>query len=196
MSATQTLVSYFSVGSFSGSVHCNRIKMYVYCSLECLQTDPHFSGFSFGSYLFFLASLTAQGLSLQGMQPWTTTCSQVFFDVISNFLFFNFGGDLPLMDFNLWWSFPSDGVILHTASALHSGGGFLLLLLLCSPCPLWWSDGYWHRPVHTATQLNRLSTDLLATDSRVRSPLTTILVCLLLLLSSEKKKSWLCSDWL
>mmetsp|Transcript_43738 Transcript_43738/g.75654 ORF Transcript_43738/g.75654 Transcript_43738/m.75654 type:complete len:80 (+) Transcript_43738:90-329(+) len=55
MSATQTLVSYFSVGSFSGSVHCNRIKMYVYCSLECLQTDPHFSGFSFGSYLFFLA---------------------------------------------------------------------------------------------------------------------------------------------
>ena len=106
-------------------------------------------------------------------------------------LFFNFGGDLPLMDFNLWWSFPSGGAILHTASAYTVVEVFLLLLLLCSPCPLWWSVGYWHRPVHTATQLNRLSTDLLATDSRVRSPLTTILVCLLLLLSSEKKKLWL-----
>ena len=41
-------------------------------------------------------------------------------------LFFNFGGDLPLMDFNFWWSFPSGGVILHAASALHSGGGFSL----------------------------------------------------------------------
>jgi len=196
MSATQTLVSYFSVGSFSGSVHCNRIKMYVYCSLECLQTDPHFSGFSFGSYLFFLASLTAQGLSLQGMQPWTTTCSQVFFDVISNFAVFQlwwrsaFNGLQLMVELSFWWSYSSHSF------GLHSGGGFLLLLLLCSPCPLWWSDGYWHRPVHTATQLNRLSTDLLATSPRVRSPLTTILVCLLLLLSSEKKKSWLCSDWL
>jgi hypothetical protein len=61
------------------------------------------------------------------------------------------------------------------------GATSMLIILRC----------LWHCLVHTATQLNRLSTDLLATDSRVRSPLTTILVCLLLLLSSEKKKLWL-----
>jgi len=135
-----------------------------------LQTDPDFSDFSFGSYLFFLASLTAQGLSLQGMQPWTTTCSQVFFDVISNFAIFQlwwrsaFNGLQLMVELSFWWSYSSHSF------GLHSGG----LLLLCSPCPLWWSVGYWHRPVHTATQLNRLSTDLLATSPRVRSPLTTI----------------------
>ena len=74
-------------------------------------------------------SLTAQGLSLQEMQPWTTTCSQVFFDVINNLLFFNFGGAFLLVELSVWWSYSS-----------HSFGftqwwrfRFLLLLLLCSP---------------------------------------------------------------
>ena len=138
MSAIQTLVSYFSFENFSGSVSKRADEAIVYYSLGCLQTDPDFSDFSFGSYLFFLASWTAQGLSLQEMQPWTTTCSQVFFDVINNLLFFNFGGDLPLMDFNLWWSFPSGGVILHTASALPSGGDFISLnTAAVLTCPLW-----------------------------------------------------------
>jgi len=94
--------------------------------LECLQTDPDFSDFSFGSYLFFLASLTAQGLSLQGMQPWTTTCSQVFFDVISNFAIFQlwwrsaFNGLQLMVELSFWWSYSSHSF------GLHSGGGFSL----------------------------------------------------------------------
>lgn len=111
-------------------------------------------------------------------------------------LFFNFGGDLPLMDFNLWWSFPSGGAILHTASAYTVVEVFLLLLLLCSPCPLWWSVGYWHRPVHTATQLNRLSTDLLATSPRVRSPLTTIFGLSSTSSIFREEEVKLSSDWL
>ena len=97
-------------------------------------------------FIFTPGSLTAQGLSLQEMQLWTTTCSQVFFDVINNLLFFNFGGDLLLVGFQhlveiyfggvlllvelwLWWSSSS-----HSFSFCPVVGiSFLLLLLLCSP---------------------------------------------------------------
>jgi len=83
--------------------------------------------------------------------------------VISNLLYFNFGGDLLLMEFNFWWSFPSGGVLLHTASALPSGGDFFSLTTAAVlTCPLWWSvvcGIVWF----TQLQLNRLSTDLLAT---------------------------------
>mmetsp|Transcript_19833 Transcript_19833/g.44126 ORF Transcript_19833/g.44126 Transcript_19833/m.44126 type:complete len:82 (+) Transcript_19833:122-367(+) len=54
-------------------------------------------------------------------------------------LYFNFGGDLLLMEFNFWWSFPFGGV-LHTASALPSGGDFFSLTTAAVlTCPLWWS---------------------------------------------------------
>ena len=94
---------------------------------------------------FSWQSLTAQGLSFAGNEPWTTTCSQVApldsLMVINNLLYFNFGGAFFLME------------ILHTASALHSGGCFLLLLLLCSPCPLWWSVAcgiVWFTQLHSS----------------------------------------------
>ena len=81
---------------------------------------------------------------LQEMQPWSTTCSQVApldsLMVISNLLFFNFGGDLLVMEFNFWWSFPSGGVLLHTALALPSGRDFVSLTTAAVlTCPLWWS---------------------------------------------------------
>ena len=50
-----------------------------------VETNP---SFILALIYFSWHSLTAQGLSLQEMQPWTTTCSQVFFDVISNFAIF------------------------------------------------------------------------------------------------------------
>ena len=69
-----------------------------------------------------------------------------------------------LVEIYLWWSFPSGGVILHTASALHSGGGFSLTTVAVLTLSAVVERCVWHRPVHTATQLNRLSsTDLLAT---------------------------------
>jgi len=55
MSATRTLVSYFSFENFSGSVSKRAKAAIVYFSLRFLQTDPDFSDVSFGSYLFFLA---------------------------------------------------------------------------------------------------------------------------------------------
>ena len=84
-----------------------------------------------------------------------------FFDgyiqqLIKYLLYFNFGGDLPLMELNFWWSFTSGGVLLHTASALPSGGDFFSLTTAAVlTCPLWWSVVYWHRPVHTAMQLSK-----------------------------------------
>ena len=76
-------------------------------------------------FLFLLlASLTAQGLSFAGG-------SFGFFDGNSATCHFS-----TLVELSFWWSFPSGGVILlHTASALHSGGGFSLTtaVLLCSP---------------------------------------------------------------
>jgi len=121
--------------------------------------------------ILLLTSLTAQGLLLQRMQPWSSTCSQVapgngIFDGDIHSTFFNFGGAMLTSGGgsssgggSLWWSSFFTQLRLRPVVEV-----FLLLLLLCSPCPLWWSVGYWHRPVHTATQLNRLSTDLLATS--------------------------------
>ena len=53
MSAIQTLVSYFSFKAFL-DLQTRMIKLCLLL-LGCLQTDPDFSDFSFGSYLFFLA---------------------------------------------------------------------------------------------------------------------------------------------
>ncbi len=56
MSAIQTLVSYISaLNFFFGSVNKRADEAIVCFSLRFLQTDPDFSDFSFGSYLFFLA---------------------------------------------------------------------------------------------------------------------------------------------
>ena len=61
-------------------------------------------------YFYSWQSLTAQGLSMQEMQPWTTTCSQVFFDVINNLLFFQlwwrsaFNGLQLMVELSFWWS--------------------------------------------------------------------------------------------
>ena len=110
--------------------------------------------------------------------------------------------------FQLWWRSTFNGVQLLVelsfwwSSSSHSFGfaqwwRFLFsYYCCCAHLSAVVERCLWHRLVHTATQPNRLSTDLLATSPRVRSPLTTILVCLLLLLSSEKKKSQLSSDWL
>mmetsp|Transcript_27166 Transcript_27166/g.47256 ORF Transcript_27166/g.47256 Transcript_27166/m.47256 type:complete len:89 (-) Transcript_27166:1103-1369(-) len=60
------------------------------------------------------------------MQPWTTTCSQVFFDVISNFAIFQlwwrsaFNGLQLMVELSFWWSYSSHSF------GLHSGGGFSL----------------------------------------------------------------------
>mgnify|MGYP007055447566 CR=1 FL=1 len=81
----------------------------------------------------------------------------------TTYCFFNFGGDLPLMDFNLWWSFPSGGVILHTASALHSGGGFSLTTAAVLTLSAVVERCLWHRPVHTAMQLSKQVSYLLCT---------------------------------
>ena len=64
-------------------------------------------------YFYSWHSLTAHGLSMQEMQPWTTTCSQVFFDVISNFAIFQlwwrstFDGLQLLVELSFWWSYSS-----------------------------------------------------------------------------------------
>mmetsp|Transcript_19837 Transcript_19837/g.44134 ORF Transcript_19837/g.44134 Transcript_19837/m.44134 type:complete len:149 (+) Transcript_19837:45-491(+) len=59
--------------------------------------------------------------------------------------------------FNIWWSFVYGGVSSsHTAQLLPSGGDFFSpTTAAVLTCPLWWSDGYWHRPVHTAMQLSK-----------------------------------------
>lgn len=133
--------------------------------------------------ILLLTSLTAQGLLLQRMQPWSSTCSQVapgngIFDGDIHSTFFNFGGAMLTSGGgsssgggSLWWSSFFTQLRLRPVVEV-----FLLLLLLCSPCPLWWSDGYWHRPVHTAMQLSEQVSYLLCTRPRVRSPRTTILV--------------------
>ena len=70
-----------------------------------------------------------------------------FFDgCLATYYFLNFGGDLLLGGFNIWWrstlvkfcfwwSFVYGGVLLHTAFSFCPvvGISFLLLLLLCSP---------------------------------------------------------------
>jgi len=100
-----------------------------------VETNPSF----YMAFLFLLlTSLTApQGLSLQEMQPWSTNCSQDgFFDVIIQQLatISTLVGEL-----SFWWSFSSGGgVLLHTASALPSGGDFFSLTTAAVlTCPLW-----------------------------------------------------------
>ena len=116
-------------------------------------------------FLFLLlASLTAQGLSLQEMQPWSTTCSQVFFDVIQQ-----------LTLFQLWWRSTFDGVQLLVelsfwwSSSSHSFGfaqwwRFLFsYYCCCAHLSAVVERCLWHRLVHTATQLSKQGPDLLAT---------------------------------
>ena len=159
MSAIQTIVSYFSFKKFSGSVSKRADEAIVYYSLRCLQTDPDFSDFSFGSYLFFLAaSLTAQGLSLQEMQPWTTTCSQVFFDVISNLLFFNFGGAFLLVELSFWWSSSS-----HSFGLAQWWRFRFSYYCCCAHLSAVVERCVWHCLVHTARQRSKQGPDLLAT---------------------------------
>ena len=130
-----TLVSYFGFESFSGSVNKRADEAIVYYSLRCLQTDPDFSDFSFGSYLFLLlASLTAQGLSFAG----NATLDYHLLSSVS-FGFFD-GNSATYTIFQLWWSFPSGGAFLlveffFTQLRLYTVVeiSFLLLPLLCSP---------------------------------------------------------------
>ena len=45
-----------------------------------------------------------------------------------------------LVELNFWWGFLSGGVLIHTASALPSGGDFVFpTTAAVLTCPLWWS---------------------------------------------------------
>ena len=122
-------------------------------------------------FLFLLlTSLTAQGLLLQRMQPWTTTCSQVapgngIFDGDIHSTFFNFGGAILTSGggsssggASLWWSSfftqlrlrPVVEVLSLTTAAV------LTLSAVVERC-------VWHRPVHTAMQLSKQVSYLLCT---------------------------------
>ena len=134
-------------------------KVTVYYSLRCLQTDPDFYVLAL---IYFTPSL------IDSSRTFFAGNATLVYHLLSRWILWCYSATCyfisTLVELSFWWSFPSGGAILHTASAYTVVEVFLLLLLLlCSPCPLWWSVGYWHRPVHTATQLNRLSTDLLAT---------------------------------
>ena len=109
-------------------------------------------------------SLTAQGLSLQEMQPWTTTCSQVFFDVIGNLLFFQlwwrstFDGLQLLVELSFWWSSSS-----HSFGFAQWWRFRFSYYCCCAHLSAVVERCLWHRLVHTATQLSKQGPDLLAT---------------------------------
>ena len=134
---------------------CKQASRWSYCLL-LLGMFENWSWFlSFGSYLFLLLAIIDSStrtfyagnatLDYHLLSSVLWCYSAIYF--ISTLVC----GDLLVMEFNFWWSFPSGGVILHTASALHSGGDFVsfttaAVLTLSAVVERW----VWHRPVHTA----------------------------------------------
>ena len=111
-----------------------------------VETNPSFYMVLF--LFLLLTSLTVQGLLLQRMQPWPTTCSQVapgngIFDGDIHSTFFQLWWSYAYFwwRFIFWWSFSMVEFFLHSSFGFAQWWWrfFLLLLLLCSPCPLWWS---------------------------------------------------------
>mmetsp|Transcript_19826 Transcript_19826/g.44106 ORF Transcript_19826/g.44106 Transcript_19826/m.44106 type:complete len:127 (+) Transcript_19826:122-502(+) len=121
--------------------------------------------------------------------------------LFSNLLLFS-----TLVEFYFWWSSTSDGAFflveffftqLRLCPVVEIS--FLLLLLLCSPVRCGGAMGIGIGQF--TQQCSSVSKSLTCyAQGPGFDPQTTILVgktgLLLLLLSSEKKKSWLCSDWL
>ena len=113
---------------------CEQASRWSYCLL-LFEMFANWSWFLyFGSYLFLLlASLTAQELSLQEMQPWSTTCSQVA--PLDSLMVIQ-----QLTVFQLWWRSTFGGAFLLVEFFFTQLRlcpvveiSFLLLLLLCSP---------------------------------------------------------------
>ena len=128
-----------------------------------------FSYFSFGSYLFLLLAI------IDSSRTFFAGNATLVYHLLSKSVLWCYQQLLTI--FQLWWRSTFDGLQLLVelsfwwSSSSHSFGfaqwwRFLFsYYCCCAHLSAVVERCLWHRLVHTATQLNRLSTDLLATGT-------------------------------